>query len=291
MKRTNRDFCPSTYLVFVVLMAVATLGLNSAQAANRIFDLHLKNGDRHDSVTFTIGPSDGSDGDICYEGYPRAGQQVGGNVAPGAFVTIRLARVQGHNCDGKGGGFYIIPSDGNKAVAHFEFSNDGGLWVVDLPNDYRGKLSAKSPQDESYTWETPGKPDVTASKPVGSWDRVCSQLCDMTFKQEIVDTKSSTEVTSQETKNALSASLEVGISFPLGEAVGGEVKATTTSSSEQTVGQSMSRELSSSSTTGKETRVAFTLEQMEERHVFAVWQWVAKSVLSTGEELELPKNI
>jgi hypothetical protein len=99
----------------------------------------------------------------------------------------------------------------------------------------------------------------------------------------MVDIKSNTVVDSSETTRALSVSLESGINF--GGA--GGATATATASLEDKVGHSMSQELSSQSSTGKETKVAFTADEMEARRVFAVWQWVATSELSTGQEIEV----
>ena len=126
----------------VALLAFLTfaLSLGQALAYDRIFNLTLTNG-LNVPVTWTIHPGS------CYEGtgvlYP--GGLVHGPVAPGASVTLTMARVQGHGCDGEQGKFQIESSftypdipEGSRGWhwQAFDFSNDGDLRFTYYPNGY-----------------------------------------------------------------------------------------------------------------------------------------------------------
>lgn len=124
---------------------------------SRIFNLHLKNGTNR-SVYFTVNRHSSR----CYEGNVRLGSRLG-PVAPGRQATIKIARVQGHGCNGKQGEFAITPS-GQRQFQKFSFSNSGGLALGNVPNAYSGKLSGKSTYDESFTW-TMGKKVANTGNP------------------------------------------------------------------------------------------------------------------------------
>ncbi len=257
------------------LMVVMVTGPSSAY--NRIFDLHLVNGARNDPVTFKISAQNNS----CYEGDVGVGQQIGGAVPAGGYVTVTLARVQGHGCDGKQGVFAIEMSNQPNVLIRFNFDNEGHLQVTNRNSSAFGTLSQKR-SDESYVFQTIAKPQVTAGKAYGQWILVCQQFCNKTFRQEITNTTTNTTETSSEVKDALSVTLEAGIEF-----AGGSAGTSITASQERTVGQRMSQELSTAGMTGTDTVVALTLEQMEERGLFAVWQWVATTRLSNGQAIVL----
>ncbi|WAP67090.1 hypothetical protein [Jiella pelagia] len=144
-----------------------------------------------------------------------------------------------------------------------------------------GTLSAKYP-DESYVWRIHDRPDITAGKATGTWIKVCQQLCNKLFKTEIVNTSTNRTETSTEVRNAVSATLETGVELGAFSA-GGSVTAET----EKTTGTTMSQELSTSSMTGSETTVNLSREEMEDIDVFAVWQWVATTRLSNGNDIVL----
>ncbi len=117
-------------------MIALAMGLSNARAYDRIFPLALVN-DTARPVTFTIVPGS------CYEGtgvgFP--GGLVHGPVAPGARVSLTLARVQGHGCDGEGGHFNLRMT-GYSEVQSFEFSNDGRLYMNNFPNRYTVTLTS-----------------------------------------------------------------------------------------------------------------------------------------------------
>ena len=137
-------------LRFAIVWLVATvplLTLGNAEAFNRIFDLHLQNGTTQ-PVTFTILMG------TCYQGtgYYPPNQLAHGPIQPGGKVTIQIARVQGHGCDGEQGRFAIQPSTYGGELQQFWFDNAGILDLTSFPNGYDGLLSVKSPVDETYTW-------------------------------------------------------------------------------------------------------------------------------------------
>lgn len=136
----TRIFSSAALLLTMVLMT------STATAASRIFNLHLVNG-FNQPVFFVIGTGWHN----CYEGQPGLGSMMG-PVNPGQRVTIKVARVQGHGCDGKQGKFEVMPSVAGGAPQRFDFSNNGYINLTNLPGGYNVSLSPKSPRDESYTW-------------------------------------------------------------------------------------------------------------------------------------------
>ncbi len=118
----------------------------TASAQSRIFDLHLQNGLKQ-SISVIINGT----GHNCYEGTPGVGSLLG-PLRPGERSTVRLARVQGHGCDGEQGVFQIQPTYGGNEMQGFSFDNSGHLFMTNMPTSYVGKLSRKSTADESYTW-------------------------------------------------------------------------------------------------------------------------------------------
>ena len=252
------------------------LAASPAEAYNRIFPLHLKNGANNDPVTFRVSNS----GHRCYEGNVPIGRQVGGAVPAGGHVTITVARVQGHGCDGENGVFSIELSNHPGVAVSFMYSNDGGMWMPDPNSAAFGELSAKSPNDESYTWETNLRQAVTAGRATGSWIKVCQGFCNKVFKTEITNTTTNTTETSSEVRQAISATLSGGVDLGAFSA-GGSV----TASTESAVGQRMSQELATSSLSGTDTTIQLSLEQMEERGLFSVWQWIATTRMSNGNDI------
>lgn len=263
---------------FVLGVAVILLSSGSSQAASRIFDLHLVNGEGNPPVTFKIS----SNYHNCYEGNVGIGQQIGTAVPGSGYVTVTLARVQGHGCNGENGVFAIEVSNQPGVLIRFNFDNAGSLWLVDPRNIQPiGTLSAKR-SDESYVFATQPRQRVSAGKVTGQWVRVCQQFCNMTFKHEITNTTTNTVETSSEIREALSVTLEAGVEFG-----GASASTSVTASQERSVGQRMSQELATAGMTGTETTINLSLEQMEERGLFAIWQWVATTQLSNGQSIVL----
>ena len=136
-----------------LMLVVSLLSIEHASAANRIFDLNIKNGT---DVTQGFWLGGGSEG--CYEG--TGANSPGGyflipNLAPGESFAVQIARVQGNDCDGNQGHFTLQPYSYPKSndVTNLEFDNAGNLAIsADLPNRYHAVLSEKSLVNESYTW-------------------------------------------------------------------------------------------------------------------------------------------
>lgn len=270
-------FSVSSFVACLIVIASTLSGTNTAAAASRIFNFHLHNIDSR-PVTFTIVPiSPGNE--HCYQGTPGIGQ-VFENVAPGQRVTITLARVQGHGCDGRGGRFGIefTPGVGTHYKTQlFEFDNGGSLWLTSAPNSYPGRLSAKA-RDESYTYTTVATPKVTAGKAIGRWEHLCQGYCNHTVSKEITNSTTREKTQSRETTNAISVSLQAGVEFP-----GGSAGVTVTGSEERRIGQSMSDSITRGETNTRGQNIVFTPEQLRDFGIFAVWQWVASTQMSTGE--------
>jgi hypothetical protein len=151
------ELCRCKALIAALLtLCVSLLSIGQANAFDRIFNLHIKNGTTVDQ-SFILTPV-GEDifprkDVICYQGDDKGLSGV--TLRPGQSHTVLLARVQGHGCDGKGGLFSIQPKSFPNAndVSAFFFNNAGGLALIaDLPNNYHGVLSDKSLVDESFTW-------------------------------------------------------------------------------------------------------------------------------------------
>jgi len=85
-----RMFANIWFTIAAALIALSSVG--DAEAANRIFKLHLQNG-LPTAVNLQVVPG------RCYEGTPRKG--ILGPIQPNRRVTITIARIQGHGCDGK----------------------------------------------------------------------------------------------------------------------------------------------------------------------------------------------
>jgi len=60
-------------------------------------------------------------------------------------VTVWIGRVQGHDCDGNQGKFWLLPAGyGGKERQEFTFSNDGGIALVNTPNRFAGTLESSA---------------------------------------------------------------------------------------------------------------------------------------------------
>jgi hypothetical protein len=293
MKIKPRRFTASRFLGAVVALTAATAGISTAEAANRIFNLHLFNAD-YKAVTFTIMPG----GSSCYEGTPGLGE-IFENIAPGQSATITIARVQGNNCDGKNGVFGIEfdPGVGQRKTQYFAYSNNGGMWLHATTNAYPGKLSPKGsypknvqltpgqarwPLNESYTYSTFARTKPVAGRPVGEWNLICQGYCNETVSKEISSSINKEKSQSSETTEAVSIALEAGLDFP----GGGGAKTTMTASQEKKVGQSMSESISRGETNTKGKNVIITATDMRELGIFAAWQWTAKTTVRTGAQVE-----
>ena len=137
----------------LITLVVSLLSIGHASAANRIFNLHIKNGTDVPQGFWLGGSAEG-----CYEG--TGADSPGGffsipNLAPGESFTVTLARTQGNECDGSQGYFSLRPFSYPKFndATNLQFDNAGGLaFNAQLPNNYHAVLSEKSLLDESYTW-------------------------------------------------------------------------------------------------------------------------------------------
>jgi hypothetical protein len=243
-----------------------------AQAADRIFPLHILNGGLV-PVTATLSTENYN----CYEGNPPLGQVF--HIPPGEKATISIARVQGHGCDGGQGEFEIIfsPDAGGYKIQHFDFSNDGDLRLTaNRANVYPGTLSAKNPNDGSFTYTTVREKEITAGPAIGSWSLACQSYCSHSVSYSVVNTDSSTKMESRSVRNAIVASLEVGLKFGK---IGG-VKGTIQSSEEKEFGEEMAQTVERSESNTDTLNFSFTPEQMKSLGVFAIWQWIATMKLS-----------
>jgi hypothetical protein len=260
-------------------MIVALAWAQGASAQNRIFDLYLANGANNPPVTFKIGREQN-----CYEGLPAAGQQVGAAVNAGERVPVRLARVQGNNCDGEMGVFAIEFSEAGQPPQRvwMHFDNSGNLAMREASSSAFGVLSAKSRSDESYTWTTHGRELVTAGRTRGDWNKVCQQFCIKKFRTEIINTTTNSKETSSEVRDAISATLNGGVE--LGAFSAG---ASMTAETERTVGQSMRNEISMSNMSGNELDLNMSRAEMEALNLFAIWQWVGITEMSNGDDMVL----
>jgi hypothetical protein len=220
----------------------------------------------------------------CYEGRPPIGEVM--DLPAGGRYEMTLARVQGHGCDGKQGeiALQFSPSPAGRSVQHLDFDNDGGLELQrGWPNEYPGKL-VRNP-DGGYQYIVWRRPAVTAERSVGYWRLVCQQICNNTQAMSRSVTRTTEHREDKETINAVSMSLEAGIEF---EGLG--AKSSFTVSQEKRIGQSMSESLQRGETFTDTRNYVFTPEQMLQYHIFAVWQWVARTPLSDGSTFIIGSN-
>jgi hypothetical protein len=106
----------------------------------------------------------------CYEGTVPSQPFT---VRPGERYQFSIARVQGHGCDGKQGEFELQPTVGLSETQKFNFSNDGGLALTNLPTGYLAYLSEKG-SDNAYSYIVDAnivhQPSVVAST-IGTWTK------------------------------------------------------------------------------------------------------------------------
>jgi hypothetical protein len=264
--------CAAAFVAAVLLLGSA----RELHGADRIFDLYIKNVDAM-PVTITLL----NDKNNCYEGDVPLGQ-IWENLAPGKQVKIRLARVQGHGCDGRQGEFELEfkPGVGVNTNQHFDFDNSGGLELSSgHPNQYPGQLSGKSPRDGSYTYTTFRQPEITSGRAVGKWLLLCQQVCNYSAQDARTSSQTTTKTYTDEEKRAIKASLESGLEF---KGVG-SAKSKIEASYEKTIGHSMSESFERGETFTDTRNYVYTPEQMRTYNVFAMWQWIAETYLSNGE--------
>ena len=262
-------------------VVLATTFIVSAAAARETSTLWLKNID-HQPVTMTLS----SDNNNCYEGLPPLGE-VWENVAPGAQVKMFLSRKQGHNCDGEQGQFEIVfdPGVGLKKIQHFDFSNEGELQLTTRANTYPGALARTA--YKVFTYTTFKTPEIKVSGPaVGSWRLICEQICNRTLTEQKSKEHNSTTRLTEETTHRIATSLEAGVAM---EEVG-SVKTTIESSLEKKIGREMSQSYTAGETNIDTSNYTFTQEQMRDFNIFAVWQWVATTPLSDGQQILVASN-
>jgi hypothetical protein len=281
----NHERKPMNHRNIVRLSAIAPVLavslLPSAATANDTSTLWLKNIDQS-PVTMTLSTENSN----CYEGQPQLGE-VWENVAPGAQVKMLLSRVQGHGCNGHQGEFEISfdPGVGVKKIQHFDFDNGGELELTPRPNTYPGALTKTG--DKVFTYTTFQTAAVTVvGAAVGSWKLICQQICSRTLtEQRTKDHTTSTKLTSEVTTK-IAATLEAGVEM---EGVGG-VKTSIETSQEKKIGHEMAESFSNGETNIDTSSYEFTPEQMKSFNIFAIWQWVATTKLSDGQQVMLGSN-
>jgi hypothetical protein len=241
-----------------------------------IRDLYIKNIDSQ-PITIKLLTEENN----CYEGNVPLGQ-IWENLAPGSTIKITLARVQGHGCDGRQGEFTLefTPGVGVKTKQHFDFDNGGNLGLTGgYPNQYPGSLSGKNRVNESYTYTTFQHPPVTAGEALGRWSLLCQQICNYSAQDARTTSQTTTKTYSDEEKRAIKTSLESKLEF---EGVG-SLTGTIETSYEKTIGHSMSESFQRGETWTDTRSYVYTPEQMRDLNIFALWQWIAETKLSTGE--------
>ena len=278
-----RSFGSLGNTVSVGLVAMTLLASTAGEALagipkeQRTMTLHVKN---IDSAAVTIEMVYTNQ---CWEGDKPKGE-IWQNLAPGKSADIWIARIQEHGCDGQQGGFALkfTPGVGAKEIQYFEFDNAKHLsknTASHLANPYPGELIREPNGD--YTYTTFARPKVTAGKAKGSWGLLCQGNCDEEYSTTVENQTTRETTVSEETKSAVSVSLEAGVEF---EGIG-SAKTTVTSSLEESIGKSMSQGVMNSRSNTKTKKVSRTGAEMREDNIFAFWQWVAKTELSNGETI------
>lgn len=270
----------------LALLAILLGGISTSAFAGYGHWLELRLENRYSTrVVFEIAESScmGVNGSAEQNGNSR--RVIRGNrfvVEPGGSVILGFNHDPASRCDGQPADFSVRVGTDPHLVYFRSFENGKvalNSYYPDTPYEGSEVTADGIGRSEGgrFRWGTQSSP-LTAGRPVGSWERFCQQFCDVTLKEELLNTKTQTSGQSSETKKALSVALEGGLSFPGGSSA----KATVTATEENTVGRTMSRELSNATMSGQERKVLISLEQMEERNLFAVWQWVVTSSLSDG---------
>lgn len=257
---------------------IALLGLNTIAHAGygNLIELKIANGDSK-AAKFQITP-----GNCAFIQEPLKLELTAGQA-----MRIGFTHDPGSRCDGVSGAFELT-IEGNNLKTYFLFNENGPLWLEPNPptTAYVGKqftrLGGGSQGGGEFLWESLASPKLTADKPQGSWEHICSQFCEITLKQEITSSSSTDKTTSQETTTALAIALEAGIEFS-----GASAKTSVTASQEQKLGSSLSQSISSGKLQGKEQKIGLTADQMEEKDIFAIWQWLVTTRLSDGTSTNL----
>jgi hypothetical protein len=274
-------FGPMGNFLFFLLVAMTLLAITVGAVLagipmeQRTMYLHVKNIDSAPVTVEIVYTNE------CWEGNKPKGE-IWENLAPGKTADIWIARIQGHDCDGKQGGFALEfnPGVGAKKIQYFEFDNARHLSknkASHLANPYPGKLTREPNGDFTYT--TYARPKITAKgKAKGNWHLLCQGNCDEEYSTTMENQTTHETTVSDETKTAVSVALEAGIEF---EGIGS--KTSITSSLEQSIGKSMSRGAMRSQSNTKTKRITRTSEEMRKNNIFAFWQWEASTELSNGE--------
>jgi hypothetical protein len=263
---------------------VAACLISCAATAHESSTLWLKNIDSQ-PVTMTLSTENSN----CYEGEPGLGR-IWQNLAPGAQVKMTLWRVQGHGCDGDQGEFEIVfdPGVGAANTQHFDFDNDGGLELTERPpnpNIYPGALVQNGDRVYTYSTHKTEYPSVVGAS-VGSWKLICQQICNRTLTEQKSKEHNTTTRLSTETTKRIAISLEAGVEM---EGVG-SAKTTVESSEEKKIGREMSESVTNGELNIDTSNYVFSPEQMKSFDIFAIWQWVATTKLSDGEQIMIGSN-
>jgi hypothetical protein len=282
LRSSSRAF-PTALLVIALL----TLNPSRAKADDRIFRLVLINEDTSD-VIVTMQAGDCYEGDMPNDRRQRiAGRKVN---QTGIMFTITLARVQGHDCDGKQGRFKLKfdpPDSEGRNIQDFNFDNEGYLALGggEVANPYAGKLSNKK-LGGNYYYNMFVPAFLKAGPTTGHWSFVGSNGANVTYKTELTSSKSNT-ITEQQ-KKAMSLAIKTGVKFETPAKTGGSLEVTWTGSTEEvnTIAKTDSEGRSLSET----LTVGLTLDQMEARSIHAIWQWVVSTQMNDGTQLDLRTN-
>lgn len=272
----------------VLLAAIAGVSVTAwspSAFANDPFDLYVKNID-HQPVTITLS----NENNNCFETDAKQLGEVFENVAPGKQVLIHAWKKSGHGCNGVQGEFELVfnPGVGVKTTQHFDYDSDGGLELTNgpgHPNPYPGKFTDNG--NHRYTYTTFENPVVTVvGAPLGSWKLICEQICNRNITNQITKEHNTTHTLSEETTRSITASLESGLEF---KDVGG-IKGKIETAEEHKVGRQMAEEFRNGETQIDASNYVFTPEQMKAFNIFAIWQWIATTQLSDGQQIMIGSN-
>lgn len=210
--------------------------------------------------------------------------QVFENVQVNGTIEIVYSRKMGHGCDGEQGWFNLKFEPGlskHKKNQWFHFNSDEVLAMNNHANKIGGNLNWLAGFNV-YFYSTPRVERLTAGPVKGYWELLCTNNCNFSVTSGVTNLTIRTTEVSNETKKAISLSIETGMEYG-----GASAKYSLTGSLEESIKNTMINTLSVSKSESNTKNVVFTPKTMGDNNIYAVWQWVGKTTMSDGSVILL----
>ncbi len=271
-KSLNLSIKPSLFLIFMMVFF-----------SGQVFsgNMTITNGDQNNGYHF------------YYSGYPGEYNCIDSSKFIGKNFYIPAGgsskRVFTNTCGDEPAQFSLYTHD--KLKIAFMMHGDGGFQLRNIPETSGGYKCTRTPScliyssaDRHYTFTTnhvdyvaPAKAPLKLGKMKGKWKKLCGSgitSCKLEITTAITNGKNETNIRSQETSNAITQSLTLGIEADVKVAGSGtKVSFESSTSYEYSQALATAREVGTSSEKSQEVKRIVEVDY-DKFDVKSVWRWV-----------------